>query len=238
MKTIFHKADTRGHANHGWLNSFHTFSFAGYYDLSRMNFGALRVLNDDTVAAGMGFGRHPHENMEIVSIPLSGDLEHQDSTGRHEIIRQGDVQIMSAGKGIYHSEKNANHNIEVKFLQIWVLSKEMNIIPRYEQKSFPVSERKNRLQTVVAPDDANAVWINQDAWFTLGNFDKDTIANYQLHQSESGVYAFVIKGSVDLNGIELHERDGLGLSEISEINILATSEVELLLMEIPLTTIH
>ena len=234
MNTILHKANTRGHANHGWLNSFHTFSFAGYYDQNRMNFGALRVLNDDTVAAGMGFGRHPHENMEIVSIPLSGDLEHQDSTGRHEIIKQGDVQIMSAGSGIFHSEKNANHNKEVKFLQIWVLPKEINITPRYEQKSFPIAERKNRLATVVSPDDANAVWINQDAWFTLGNLDVDTELNYQLHQTDSCVYAFVIKGTVELNGIALNERDGLGISNIKDFAIKATSDTELLLMEIPM----
>ncbi|MBC7722240.1 MAG: pirin family protein, partial [Pedobacter sp.] len=147
MKTILHKADTRGHANHGWLNSYHTFSFAGYYNQERVHFGALRVLNDDTVAAGMGFGKHPHDNMEIISIPLSGDLEHNDTTGRHEIIKQGDVQIMSAGSGIAHSEKNANHNKEVKFLQIWVVPKERNIAPRYEQKSFPQENRKNTLQT-------------------------------------------------------------------------------------------
>jgi len=232
-----HKANTRGHANHGWLNSFHTFSFAGYHDPTRIHFGALRVLNDDTVAAGMGFGRHPHENMEIVSIPLSGDLEHQDSTGRHEIIKQDDVQIMSAGSGIYHSEKNANRDREVKFLQIWVLPKNFNITPRYEQKSFPISERKNILQTVVAPDDTNAVWINQDAWFTLSNLEKDVEVNYQLHKVESGVYAFVIKGSVILNGIELSERDGLGINDIHDIAIKATTDSELLLMEIPMTVI-
>ena len=237
MNTILHKANTRGHANHGWLNSFHTFSFAGYYEASRIHFGALRVLNDDTVAAGIGFGRHPHDNMEIISIPLSGDLEHQDSTGRHEIIKQGDVQIMSAGNGIHHSEKNANRDKEVKFLQIWVLPKDLNITPRYEQKSFPIAERKNRLQTVVAPDDTNAVWVNQDAWFTLGNLDKDVEVNYQLHKAESGVYAFVIKGSVNLNGVELSEKDGLGINDINQITIKATNDTELLLMEIPMTVI-
>jgi redox-sensitive bicupin YhaK (pirin superfamily) len=234
MKTILHKAATRGHASHGWLNSYHTFSFAGYYDANRIHFGALRVLNDDAVAAGMGFGKHPHDNMEIVSIPLSGDLEHQDSTGRHEIIKQGDVQIMSAGSGISHSEKNANRDKEVKFLQIWVLPKEKNITPRYEQKSFPVAERKNKLQTVVAPDDANAVWINQNAWFTLGSFDKDITANYQLHNGSSGVYAFVIKGNITLNGVALEERDGLGINDINEIDIKADSDTEVLLMEIPM----
>lgn len=234
MKTILHKANTRGHANHGWLNSYHTFSFAGYYNPERIHFGALRVLNDDTVAGGMGFGKHPHDNMEIVSIPLSGDLEHNDTTGRHEIIKQGDVQIMSAGSGIAHSEKNANHNKEVKFLQIWVLPKERNIAPRYEQKSFPLAERKNTLQTVVAPDNAEAVWINQDAWFTLGNFEAAQTISYTLHNAKSGVYVFVIKGSVTVNGVALEERDGLGLTESDLLNITADTDTEFLLMEVPM----
>src|SRR2546430_9955914 len=134
MKSFIHKAATRGHANHGWLDSWHSFSFAGYYNPERIHFGTLRVLNDDSVAAGGGFGRHPHDNMEIISIPLSGDLEHQDSTGKHEVIKQGDVQIMSAGTGIQHSEKNHNADQAVNFLQIWVLPKEKNIKPRYDQK--------------------------------------------------------------------------------------------------------
>ncbi len=234
MKTILHKADTRGHANHGWLNSYHTFSFAGYYNQERMHFGALRVLNDDTVAAGMGFGKHPHDNMEIISIPLSGDLEHNDTTGRHEIIKQGDVQIMSAGSGIAHSEKNANHNKEVKFLQIWVVPKERNIAPRYEQKSFPLKNRKNTLQTVVAPDDANAVWINQNAWFTLGNLDATITSNYTLHNTKSGVYVLVLKGDVTVNGIALQQRDGLGIEEIEALDIKADSDTEFLIMEVPM----
>ncbi len=234
MKTILHKANTRGHANHGWLNSYHTFSFAGYYNPERIHFGALRVLNDDTVAGGMGFGKHPHDNMEIVSIPLSGDLEHNDTTGRHEIIKQGDVQIMSAGSGIAHSEKNANHNKEVKFLQIWVMPKERNIAPRYEQKSFPLAERKNTLQTVVAPDNAEAVWINQNAWFTLGNFEAAQTTSYTLHNAKSGVYVFVIKGSVSVNGVALEERDGLGITETDLLNITADTDTEFLLMEVPM----
>jgi redox-sensitive bicupin YhaK (pirin superfamily) len=234
MKTILHKANTRGAANHGWLNSYHTFSFAGYYNAERMNFGALRVLNDDTVAGGMGFGKHPHDNMEIVSIPLSGDLEHNDTTGRHEIIKQGDVQIMSAGSGIAHSEKNANHNKEVKFLQIWVMPKERNITPRYEQKSFPLENRKNTLQTVVAPDNAEAVWINQNAWFTLGSFDAAITTSYTLHNTKSGVYVFVLKGGVTINGIALQERDGLGITEAEMLNITADTDTEFLVMEVPM----
>jgi redox-sensitive bicupin YhaK (pirin superfamily) len=167
MKTVLHTANSRGHANHGWLNSYHSFSFAGYHDADRIHFGALRVLNDDSVAAGMGFGKHPHDNMEIVSIPLLGDLHHKDSTGRDKIIRQGDVQIMSAGSGIAHSETNANKDKEVKFLQVWVFPKEKNIEPRYDQKSFNLDQQKDEIVTVVAPNNDNAVWINQDAWFSL-----------------------------------------------------------------------
>ncbi|HRH61642.1 MAG TPA: pirin family protein, partial [Chitinophagaceae bacterium] len=209
--TILHKANTRGYANHGWLNSYHTFSFANYHDESRIHFGALRVLNDDTVAGGMGFGTHPHSNMEIVSIPLEGDLEHNDTTGRHEIIRQGDVQIMSAGSGISHSEKNANRDKAVKFLQIWIFPKEKNIQPRYEQKTFTTDARKNKLQTVVAPNGGDALLINQDAWFSLGNLDAGNTVSYQLNKKENGVYAFVIKGGVNINGQALGERDGLGI---------------------------
>lgn len=235
MKTNLHKANTRGHANHGWLNSYHTFSFAGYYEPTRMNFGTLRVLNDDTVAPSMGFSKHPHDNMEIISIPLSGDLEHQDTTGRHEIIKQGDVQIMNAGSGIAHSEKNANHHQEVKFLQIWVMPKLKNIAPRYEQKSYPVSERINTLKTVVAPDDSSAVWINQDAWFTLANFTKDHADTYTLHKATNGVYAFLISGTATINGIALQERDGLGISDVENLQLKADSDAEILLMEIPMT---
>ena len=173
MNFILHKANTRGHLDIGWLKSFQTFSFGEYYDPKRIHFGALRVLNDDLVKAGMGFSKHPHSNMEIVSIPLLGDLHHQDSTGRDEIIRLNDVQIMSAGSGIAHSETNANHDKEVAFLQIWVLPKLKNITPRYEQKSFNPSNRINQIVTVVAPDDQQAVWINQDAWFSLANLDNN-----------------------------------------------------------------
>ncbi len=234
MKTILHKATERGHANHGWLNSYHSFSFAGFYDAAKMNFGALRVLNDDTVAAGMGFGKHPHDNMEIVSIPLSGDLEHQDTTGRKEIIRKGDVQIMSAGKGIAHSEKNANHNSEVKFLQIWVLPKEKNIEPRYEQKTFDAANYHNKLQTVVAPDDAAAIWINQDAWFVLGNLDKGINTDYTIKKNGNGVYVFVIEGEIIINEQQLNKRDALGIWDATSISISATSDATVLLIDVPM----
>lgn len=234
MKTILHKANTRGHASFGWLNSYHTFSFGHYYNPERIHFGALRVLNDDTVKAGMGFSKHPHDNMEIVSIPLSGDLHHKDTTGRDEIIRQHDVQIMSAGSGIAHSETNANHDKEVKFLQIWVFPKEKNIEPRYQQKSFKPEDRLNQVLTVVAPDDEQAVWINQDAWFSLANLEAGIEKTYQIKRKENGVYAFVIGGQVTINGEQLDARDGLGIWETDTINITANSNAEILLIDVPM----
>lgn len=235
MKTILHKADTRGHAEHGWLNSYHSFSFANYHNPERMHFGALRVLNDDTVKQGMGFGKHPHDNMEIISIPLFGDLHHKDSTGRDEIIRQNDVQIMSAGSGIAHSETNANNNKDVKFLQIWIFPKERNIEPRYEQKTFLPEDRIDQLLTVVAPDDEKAVWINQDAWFTLGKFSKDFATTYQLHKKDSGVYIFVLNGTVTINDQVLEARDGYGIWETEQLAIKSSTEAEILLIEVPMT---
>jgi redox-sensitive bicupin YhaK (pirin superfamily) len=234
MQTIFHKASERGHANHGWLDSYHSFSFAGFYDASKIHFGALRVLNDDTVQGGHGFGKHPHDNMEIVSIPLVGDLKHEDSTGRKEVIRQNDVQIMSAGSGIAHSEMNANDDKEVKFLQIWVFPKERNISPRYEQKTFEPAKRLNKLQTVVAPNNDEAVYIHQDAWFSLGNLDKGFITDYQLNKKDNGVYAFLLQGEATINGIKLNQRDGLGVWDSESINIVADTAAELLLIEVPM----
>lgn len=234
MKTILHKANTRGHASFGWLNSYHTFSFGHYYSPDRIHFGALRVLNDDTVKGGMGFSKHPHDNMEIVSIPLSGDLHHKDTTGRDEIIRQHDVQIMSAGSGIAHSETNANHDKEVKFLQIWVFPKLKNIEPRYQQKSFKPEDRLNQVLTVVAPDDEKAVWINQDAWFSLANLEAGVEKTYQIKRKENGVYAFIIGGQVTINGEQLDARDGLGILETDTIHITANSNAEVLLIDVPM----
>lgn len=235
MKTVLHQAATRGHANFGWLDSYHSFSFGHYYDPERVHFGALRVLNDDTVSAGMGFGKHPHDNMEIVSIPLSGDLHHQDSTGRDEIIREHDVQIMSAGSGIAHSEYNANKDKPVKFLQIWVMPKDKNIEPRYEQKSFKPENRLNQLLNVVAPDNADAVWINQDAWFSLGNFTKDFTTTYQPKKSGNGVYIFVLEGSLEVAGQTIGTRDGIGISELESLDIKANTDAQIVLIEIPMS---
>lgn len=237
MKTILHKAETRGHANHGWLDSHHTFSFAHYYNATRMNFGVLRVLNDDVVAGGMGFGKHPHDNMEIISIPLSGDLEHQDSMGNKAVIKQHDIQIMSAGTGIFHSEYNKNKDKPVNFLQIWVFPKVENIKPRYEQITFNPEDRINKLQQIVTavPQDADGgVWINQDAWFHLGNLKRDFETTYTIKQSGNGVYAFVIEGDVTINGQALNKRDGLGVWETNAVTIKADSDAEILLMEVPM----
>jgi quercetin 2,3-dioxygenase len=235
MNTVIHKAASRGHADHGWLNSWHTFSFANYYEPERMHFGALRVLNDDTVAPGMGFGKHPHDNMEIISIALDGDLEHADSMGNKAIIRKGDVQVMSAGTGIIHSEKNKNTDKEVRFLQIWVIPKEKNVKPRYDQRSFTDAEKMNRLLTVVSPVGSTdgGVHIHQDAWFFLGNFEKGKKTTHQLQKNGNGVYAFVLEGAATINGVELARRDGLGITESAELDIVFSEDTELLLMEVP-----
>ena len=235
MTTVLHKAATRGHASHGWLDSWHTFSFANYYDPARIHFGVLRVLNDDTVAPGMGFGKHPHDNMEIISIPLEGDLEHQDSTGTKQVIRQGDVQVMSAGTGIAHSEKNASQTTPVKFLQIWVFPNQKNVTPRYDQKTFSEKQKHNQLVTVVSPmNDGDGVHIHQDAWFSLGNLDKDVQVSYQLKKSGNGVYVFLLDGEVVVNDIVMNRRDGLGISETDALTIKANSNAKLLLMDVPM----
>ncbi|MGZ3896443.1 MAG: pirin family protein [Flavisolibacter sp.] len=236
MKTVLHKAATRGHADHGWLDSWHTFSFANYYDPQRIHFGALRVLNDDTVAPGMGFGKHPHDNMEIISIPLEGDLEHGDSMGTVAVIKQGDVQAMSAGTGVIHSEKNKNQDRKVKFLQIWVFPDQKNVQPRYDQKTIGPEEKQNKLATIVSPigTDDGGVQIHQNAWFHLGNLDKGMEMQYDLRKKGNGVYAFVLNGDVTINNIVLNRRDGLGISDTETLSIRADDKAEILLMEIPM----
>jgi redox-sensitive bicupin YhaK (pirin superfamily) len=235
--TILHKAATRGHANHGWLDSYHSFSFANYQNPERMNFGALRVLNDDRVDPGMGFGTHRHDNMEIISIPLEGDLEHKDSMGTTAVIKKGDIQVMSAGSGISHSEYNKNTDKLTKFLQIWVFPNKRNVTPRYDQITLDDAERHNNLQQIVSPnpDDAG-VWINQDAWFHMGKFDKGFSIDYTIKKKGNGVYAFVLSGDITIGSIALNERDGLGLWDTDSISITADSQdAEILLMEVPMT---
>lgn len=235
MKTVLHKAETRGNANHGWLRSRHTFSFAGYYDPQRMNFGVLRVLNDDIVAGGMGFGAHPHDNMEIISIPLEGDLEHKDSMGNKTIIKNGDIQVMSAGTGITHSEYNKNADKEVKFLQIWVFPNIRNVEPRYDQISLNLDDRHNKLQQVLSPHPSDeGVWIYQNAWFHLGKFDAGFNTEYKIKTEGNGVYAFILSGDVSINNQKLNSRDGLGIWDTDKFSITADSEAEILLMEVPM----
>ncbi|GLU42544.1 pirin family protein [Allomuricauda sp. NBRC 101325] len=235
MKTVLHKSNTRGHANHGWLNSHHTFSFAGYHDPNRMHFGVLRVLNDDQVAPGQGFGTHPHDNMEIISIPLEGDLEHKDSMGNTTVIKEGDVQVMSAGTGIYHSEYNKNRDKEVKFLQIWVFPKERNVAPRYDQISIREIEKPNTFYQVLSPNaDDDGVWVHQDAWFHLGKFDADATDTYTIKKEGNGVYAFILDGEVEINGQKLEKRDGFGLWETDSFDFKSLTDSRVLLMEVPM----
>ena len=233
---LIHKAATRGHADHGWLRTNHTFSFADYYNPERVHFGALRVLNDDYIAGGMGFGTHPHDNMEIITIPLEGDLEHKDSMGNGTVIKHGDVQVMSAGTGITHSEFNHNKTKPVQLLQIWVFPNKRNVTPRYDQITLDVNERHNKLQQILSPNsDDEGVWIHQDAWFHIGRFDQNFETTYTWKKQGNGVYVFVIKGDITVNGTALNERDGSGIWNTDSMSIQANSaDAELLIIEVPM----
>ena len=235
--SVFHKSTSRGHANHGWLNAHHSFSFANHYDPQRMHFGVLRVLNDDIVAPSMGFGTHPHDNMEIITIPLRGALRHKDNMGNQEVIHESEVQVMSAGTGITHSEFNANADQEVNLLQIWLYPKLRNIKPRYAQQSFKSENRINELQTVVTPlgrEEGTAVGINQDAWFSLGTLKAGIEKEYKVRLKTNGVYVFVIEGSVSINGTPLSKRDALGVWDVEKLDIKAESDAEILVMDVPM----
>ena len=235
MNTLLHKAETRGHANHGWLDSHHTFSFASYYNPERMHFGVLRVLNDDIVSEGRGFGIHPHDNMEIISIPLEGDLEHKDSMGNTTVIREGDVQVMSAGTGIYHSEYNKNPDKPVKFLQIWVFPNKKDVVPRYDQVAIRELEKPNAFYQVLSPNpEDDGVWIYQDAWFHLGNFEAGKRGTYTLRKPGNGLYFFVIEGEVTVAGQELGPRDGFGVWNTENVTLNARKDSKVLLMEVPM----
>ena len=233
MKTTYYTADSRGHAKHGWLNTYFSFSFANYYNPERIHFGALRVLNDDTIAPGEGFGTHPHDNMEIITIPLSGDLEHKDSMGNSGVIRKGEIQVMSAGTGIQHSEFNHNKNQELKLFQIWIFPNKRDVEPRYDQISIP--DKENELFQIVSPNkDDDGVWIHQDAWFHLGNLTKGWSGNYHFKGSNHGVFAFVIEGEITIENHKLGNRDAVQITETKEFNISAEKDSRILLIEVPM----
>lgn len=235
MKTIFHSSGSRGGADHGWLKAKHSFSFASYFNPAKVHFGALRVLNDDIVMPSMGFGTHPHDNMEIITIPLKGAVKHKDSTGTEGIIHAGDVQIMSAGSGIFHSEHNASSHEILNLLQIWIFPKVENIQPRYAQKTFDKNERINKIQTVVSPEkNAESLWINQDAFLSISYVEAGKKVSYQNFMKENGIYLFVISGKVKLDGRELSERDAIGISEIANFDVEAIENSELLFIEVPM----
>lgn len=218
-----------------WLSSYHTFSFANYYNPQRMNFGALRVLNDDTVKGGMGFGKHPHRDMEIISIPLEGELKHGDSMGHNGIIRKGEIQVMSAGTGIMHSEMNGHQTEAVKFLQIWIIPRENGVAPRYDQISIKENQKLNDFQQILSPNpNDDGVWIHQDAWFNMANFTAGNIKTYHLNKEGNGVYVFVIKGKSKIGNQVLEQRDGFGIYGTEKFDLEALEDSEILLMEVPM----
>ncbi len=235
MKTILHKAEERGYQNHGWLIANHSFSFANYYDAEKVHFGALRVLNDDFVDKGMGFGMHPHANMEIVTIPLSGELQHKDSMGNFGAIKKGEIQVMSAGAGIQHSEFNGSEEKPVTLLQIWVIPKMMGVEPRYDQLKISENAVDNEFQQIISPNsDDDGSWIHQDSWFHLGKFTENANRAYKLRKSGNGVYVFVISGSVKIGEQTLNQRDALGIWETENFDMEIQKDSEILLIEVPM----
>ncbi|WP_143304473.1 pirin family protein [Chitinophaga vietnamensis] len=235
MKKIIHRAKDRGYADHGWLKSWHTFSFANYYNPDQIHFGALRVLNDDFIKGGMGFGSHPHDNMEIVTIMLDGAMEHRDNTGRQKVIGPNDVQIMSAGTGIVHSEFNASKTADANLLQIWVFPKLRNVKPRYDQQTFDPATRENALQVVVSPEQATGkLWLNQDAWFSLGKFDTGKNITLTPKTPGTGSYLFLISGEVKVDDEILQTRDAIGLSDYDNVNVEVLKAAEFLIIDVPM----
>lgn len=234
MKTEIHKSNTRGQANHGWLDAKHSFSFGQWYNPERTHFGKLRVLNDDIVKAGFGFGKHPHDNMEIITIPLSGALEHKDSTGGQGVIAKNDVQVMSAGTGIEHSEFNHSKTEDVNLFQLWIFTNKKDVAPRYDQQTFNPLDRTNKFQTVVSPFGENGLWIYQDAYISLGNFDAATLSSYTIKKQGNGIYLLVIEGEVEIDGNTLYKRDAIGVWDTDAIDILCKTNTEILLVEVPM----
>lgn len=233
MKFVIDKADSRGHFDYGWLNTYHTFSFADYHNPERINFGALRVLNDDTVAPGKGFGMHPHKNMEVVSIPLQGYLRHGDSVKNERTIVPGEIQVMSTGSGIFHSEYNESMTEILKFLQIWIVPKVVNTPPEYHNYDIRPLLKHNELRTFISPEVGETpAHLLQDAWFSSGSFDAGQKVTYRLHKKNTGVYVFVLDGSICVQGMHLSSRDGIGMWEMEEIAIESVSDSSILAIEV------
>ncbi len=233
MKYTLHKAGTRGHANHGWLNTFHTFSFADYYNADRVNFGVLRVINDDTILGHNGFGTHPHKNMEIITFPLSGAVAHEDSMGNKGTIEYGEIQVMSAGTGVYHSEFNANQDQDLKLLQIWVLTGKQNVEPRYSQFNYLPHLKHNEFLQIVSPNtDDFGAWIYQNGYVNYGEFDANQEVDYSTKIVQNGLYLFVIDGNITVNGVDLQSRDGIGFEELESLKITTQTAAKLLLFDI------
>ena len=234
-KSVLHTAESRDKSDHGWLKSYHTFSFGGNYNPERIQFGALRVLNDDWVNGGMGFGEHPHDNMEIISIPLSGALQHEDSMNNIAVIESGEIQVMSAGTGIYHKEFNKNENEPAAFLQIWLFPNQRNVEPRYQQQRYSDRSIPNEFQQILSPDPSEgSVWIYQNAWFNIADFDMEKSTDYKLKNKDNGLYVFMLKGSASVGTQMLNERDGYGLWDTDEVTIRAAKGSKILLMEVPM----
>lgn len=235
MKKVIHRASSRGHANHGWLKANHSFSFAGWYDPSRINFGAIRVLNDDTVAPGTGFPTHPHDNMEIITIPLSGVLEHKDSMGNVAQIKTGEIQVMSAGTGVTHSEYNGSNTEELKLFQIWLFPNKRDVKPRYDELKLNLEDRKNKFQQILSPSpDDDGVWIHQDAWMNMITMDAKVQKEYELKSESNGVYIMIVSGTVEIDGAEFKDRDAIGISETKNVVLKSTTLAEVLLIEVPM----
>lgn len=234
MKKVIHKSDSRGRSRYDWLDSRHTFSFDEYFDSDRINFGALRVLNDDRVAPGAGFQTHPHKNMEIVSIPLKGKLEHGDSKKNNRVIGVGDIQVMSAGTGIFHSEMNGSKEEPVEFLQIWIMPRERNTRPIYQDFSIRELEKENELSLIVSPDGSTPASLLQDVWFSMGKLETGKKLDYQLHQTHGGVYIFLIEGEIKVGDDTLLRRDGMEIFETHRFELEALKDSHILLIEIPM----
>ena len=235
MEKVIHRANSRGHANHGWLKANHSFSFASWYDPSRINFGAIRVLNDDTIAPGAGFPTHPHDNMEIITIPLSGILEHKDSMGNVAQIKTGEVQVMSAGTGVTHSEYNGSQTEELKLFQIWLFPNKKDVTPRYDELKLSLEDRKNKFQQILSPSpEDDGVWIHQEAWMHMISMDPDKQSEYNLKLNSNGVYIMVVSGSVEIDGELLNDRDAIGVSQVDTVVLKAINNAEVLLIEVPM----